>query len=116
MKFKFILPFLFAIVLCNVSLSQPPPVPDPDPGVCYTPQPGSNITPLAIPPCNSFSELVNYIPDCNITPVITFKINIHIFRRSNGTGVFQPSDIPFFLMIRRPPRSTLFHIGLPTLP
>ncbi|MCP4179841.1 MAG: hypothetical protein GY756_18935, partial [bacterium] len=41
-------------------------------------------------------DLVNYIPDTSFnyknTPILTYKINIHLFRKTDGSGVYQYSD------------------------
>ena len=75
------------IAICNSAQAQPE---------CFTP-PQTNYSLM-----NQISSVcynyVNYIPDIsdnyNNTPILTYKINIHLLRHSDGTGIYQYSDIP----------------------
>lgn len=89
----------------------------PNPGECNTSDP-SPINLLSSPA--SCTDYNYYIPDVTNnfenTPVITFKINFHLFRKSDGTGVIQPSDIPFFNSMVANLNYLYANIQQPTLP
>lgn len=69
---------------------------------------------------SSCSNYLNYIPnpDNNYqnTPILTYRINIHIFRRSDGSGVYQPSDTNAFKQQVEWSNSIYSNINEPTLP
>ncbi|HMW10993.1 MAG: T9SS type A sorting domain-containing protein [Bacteroidetes bacterium] len=86
---------------------------------CFTPDnPPSNM--VSQPP--SCTNYVNYEPDptnnYQNTPVITFKINFHFFRKTSGWGIIQPSpawtsQMQAFVATMS---SMYQNIGPPTLP
>ena len=58
---------------------------------CHTPDPVDPIRGTGTG-CSSY---LSYIPDINhmdYSPVLTYRVNIHMFRRSDGTGIYQPSQ------------------------
>ncbi len=69
---------------------------------------------------SSCTDLLNYIPDPSNnyqnTPVITYRINIHLFRRSDGSGIYQPSDITAFNQQIDWVNSFYTNIEQPTMP
>ncbi len=51
-------------------------------------------------PPSSPPDYLNYIPDTNNnyqnTPIVTYRVNIHLFRKSDGSGVYKLSDTIVF--------------------
>ena len=42
------------------------------------------------------TDYLNYVPDINYmnySPELVYRVNIHMFRRSDGSGIYQPSQI-----------------------
>ncbi|MFN4233651.1 MAG: M43 family zinc metalloprotease [Bacteroidia bacterium] len=83
---------LFSILIINVGICQN------EPNDCLFNDNISDPVGLDIKGAASCNNYLSYIPGNNLneTPILTFRVNIHIYRDSNGNGVFQPSDIPQF--------------------
>jgi len=59
--------------------------------VCGTPDPVDPIRGVG----TGCSNYLNYIPDINhmnYSPILTYRVNIHMFRRGDGSGIYQPSQ------------------------
>jgi len=85
---------------------------------CLTPENNNNNYILSQP--SSCTNINNYIPDPSNnyenTPVITYKINIHLFRMTNGSGIYQYSDTSDFKTMVDQMNQIFTYIEAPILP
>lgn len=82
---------------------------------CVTPDEG-NPPMLLSGDCGNYLNHIPHINRMNYSPEIVYRINIHLFRKSDGSGIYQPSQIPDVLQMVQDANQIINNLDPPSLP